>query len=73
MANEYRTEVRKIIKEIERQGWIVTQGRHFKARAPYPSTKIVCFSVSPSDYWAIKNIKKDLRAAGAVLNDRGCG
>ena len=54
------SEIKKMIKDIGKRGWVVTQGRkHY--RANHPKGGLIFFSATPSCYHAIENIKAQIR------------
>lgn len=67
MAYGTRKEMSQIIQQLEDQGWTVTltRGNHYKMVSP---TGAVQFQPStPGEGRALKNIKAQLRRAGAKL------
>ena len=53
-----RKELKKFIRELEREGWTVVQGiKHFKAH--HPKGGFIVMSGTPSDGNAIKNMRRD--------------
>ncbi|MDQ3662934.1 MAG: hypothetical protein M3454_18180 [Actinomycetota bacterium] len=58
-------DIKKIMREAERQGWRIVQGtKHIKAYPPDPSHGMVTISSTAGDRNAIKNILRDLRRRG---------
>lgn len=58
-------DIKKIMREAERQGWrIVHGGKHIKAYPPDPSQSMVTVSSTASDRNAVKSILRDLRRRG---------
>ena len=54
-------EVRRLVRDLEANGWRVKQGRHLKLVAP--TGKVVSISCTPSDKRAMQNILSDCRKA----------
>jgi predicted RNA binding protein YcfA (HicA-like mRNA interferase family) len=69
MSREQQREIQALIKRLERLGWTVhrTAAGHFKARSPKPDVPIVIIPQSPSDYFAIKNLKALLKRHGVSV------
>lgn len=58
-------EIKKIIKEAERQGWRVEmRSKHYMAFPPDKSHGPVTLPVSPSDHRAVKNVLSEMRRRG---------
>lgn len=69
MSADYRRQVQAIVEMVIRQGWAVSlSGRTHWRLCPADKRYAVQFiSFTPSDHRAIKNIKCQLRKAGAIL------
>jgi hypothetical protein len=67
VSSGLRKEVKKLVREAQRQGCTVRTGRrpHYKLTCPGGT---VTLSSSPSSQGAIKNMRADLRRVGIVLN-----
>lgn len=63
---DYRKDVKIILKELERQGFRIREGRHYVIYPP-DRTKH-CFAVprSPSDWRGMKNLIRDLKSLGFI-------
>lgn len=55
-----RKEVDKLINRLLRAGWTVVEGKHRKVVHP-SGVGYVTMSRTPSDYFALENIKADIR------------
>lgn len=55
-------EIKKVVKEAEKQGWTFRNGRnsHLVGRCPH-GTRIISISSSPSNINAIHGVKRDLQ------------
>lgn len=51
-------EIKTIVKELERQGWRIDQGKHIKAY--HPQGGFISISRTPECPFAVKNIKGDI-------------
>jgi predicted RNA binding protein YcfA (HicA-like mRNA interferase family) len=61
-------DIRKIVKQLEAQGWRIEQGsRHLKAFPPDKSQGMVVIPGTPSDHRSIRNLIAELRRKGADL------
>jgi hypothetical protein len=60
-----RKHLKTILRTARRQGYEVSQTKHWKIRSP--SGDVVCCSASPSCPHALRKIIKDLRGIGVVL------
>lgn len=69
MASSYRKEVEVLVSKLRAQGWEChISGRTHWRLCPVSKQYAVQFiSFTPSDFRAIKNIKSQLRKAGAIL------
>lgn len=63
-------DIKELIQLAQEQGWtIVTSGGgHLAWTPPHDPTRKISTSSSPSDYQAINNIKRDLKAAGLIVD-----
>ncbi len=70
MSADYRRQVQLIVHTLIQQGWAVSvSGRtHWRACPPNKQVPVQFFSFTPSDHRAIKNIRSQLRKAGAQIN-----
>lgn len=70
MSADHRREVQRIVERLAQQGWAVSISGHSHWRlCPQDKQYAVQFvSFTPSDYRAIKNIRSQLRKAGAQLD-----
>ena len=61
-----KKEIRQLIKELEKQGFRVTQAGsgHFIAWPPDVEVRPVTIPSTPSDYRSMRNTLADLRRAG---------
>jgi predicted RNA binding protein YcfA (HicA-like mRNA interferase family) len=68
-----RKEVQELIKQAEAQGWVVQQssGGHLKWLSPMGG--FVFSSSTASDYRAVKNITRDLKAYGFIVIEKKKG
>lgn len=58
-------DVKRILREAERQGWRIEQGgKHIKAYPPDPSQSMVTIAQTASDKRAIKNVLSEMRKRG---------
>jgi predicted RNA binding protein YcfA (HicA-like mRNA interferase family) len=59
-------EIQALVKDAERQGWVVvtTKGNHLKWLSPLGG--IVYSSSTPSDHRALANLRRDLRVYGLI-------
>ena len=55
-------EVRQLVRDLERHGWTVKQGKHVKLTPP-GGGRVVSISCTPSDKRAMQNILSDCRKA----------
>lgn len=62
----YQTDIKKILKEAQHQGFRIERGKHWKLYPPDRTKGVVFISQSPSCHRAIENILADLRVAGFV-------
>jgi len=60
-----QSEVQTIVKEIQKRGWRVRLGRHYRAYPPGGGRPIT-IPVTPSDRRAMKYIRSDIRRAERV-------
>lgn len=62
-----RKEIYQIVKQAEKQGWVVsrTGGDHLKFLPPNGMGMVICSS-SPSDHFTLSLLKRDLRVRGFV-------
>ncbi len=69
MSADYRYLVLEIVRQLQYQGWTVTisGGTHWRACPVDKRYPVQFFSFTPSDHRAIKNIRSQLRKAGAML------
>lgn len=69
MANNYKTDIKKLVKDLERAGWRIEIGRssHYKCWPPDKTKRMVVISLTPSDRRALQAIKHDLRHSGANI------
>lgn len=59
-------DIQRIVRDLQRDGWEVAQGKkHYKAVCP-GTGKVVVFSVTPSCHHAVKNIEGDIKRAMEV-------
>lgn len=67
MAYGSRKELRHIIDQLEEQGWklSLTGGNHYKCVSP--TGKVVFMPSTPGEGRSLKNMKAQLRRAGAKL------
>jgi predicted RNA binding protein YcfA (HicA-like mRNA interferase family) len=65
-------EISELIQKARDQGWVVmsSAGGHWIFRGPDKTKPQVIVSGSPSDVFALKAAKGDLRRSGLVLNSR---
>ena len=65
-------EISELIQKARDQGWLVmsSAGGHWIFRGPDKTKPQVIVSGSPSDVFALKSAKGDLRRSGLVLNSR---
>ncbi|MGB0817833.1 MAG: hypothetical protein ACPGQQ_02915 [Candidatus Puniceispirillaceae bacterium] len=55
-----RKDVKKLVKDLRKRGWTVTQGRgHYKAE--HPKGGFIFMSLTPSDHHAVANMQADVR------------
>ena len=59
---EMNRDARELVRDLQRAGWRVRQGKHLKLVAP-GTGKSVSISRSPSDRRALQNILSDCRKA----------
>lgn len=52
-------DIRKLIRDKVREGWVVERNKHIKLR--HPLGGFVLMGVTISDYRAIKNIQREIR------------
>lgn len=66
---------KKLLKEAQKQGWSIQQGRKGQMRLvpPDPSRQIVFVHQTPSDHRAIKNAIAEMRRQGLQWPPRGKG
>jgi len=57
----------ELVRKLRRQGWRVSEARHYTAYPPDKSIPPIVFAKTPSDYRALKNTIARLRRAGADL------
>lgn len=60
-------EVKEIIAKLEKQGWRIEDGRHFKAFPPDKLLSMVVIPKTPSDNRSLKNTISELKKRGAIL------
>lgn len=61
-------ELKPIIRQAERQGWIVTQTKASHLRWKSPGGRSVFSALTPSDWRATRNILRMLKEAGFKEN-----
>jgi hypothetical protein len=69
MAEKYSNdkEVRRVLSQLEDQGWRIRVGtKHIQCYSP-DGVSIVSMSKTPGAYTAMKNWKAELRRKGAVI------
>lgn len=59
-------DVNELIKDAERQGWLVTITKNCHLKWTNPNGGLFYSSSSPSDWRVVMKIKKDLRMNGFV-------
>ncbi len=69
------TDWKKLVKEVERQGWTVERGQkgQLKLVPPDPTKQIVFIHGTPSDHRAIKNAIAELCRQGLQWPPKGRG
>jgi hypothetical protein len=67
MSNDRKT-IQELKKQAEAQGWTVsyTKAGHWKWIAPDPDKGMVVCSSTPSDFYTLNLLRRDLRVRGFV-------
>jgi predicted RNA binding protein YcfA (HicA-like mRNA interferase family) len=62
-------EVKRLVRDLGRLGWVVTltKGGHYKAVSPNKDVPIVFIPKTPSEYRSLKNLKSILRRYGVYV------
>jgi hypothetical protein len=55
-------DMRRFVRELERGGWLIENGRHIKATPPWGG-KAIIMPKTPSDHRALANSKASIRRA----------
>jgi hypothetical protein len=61
-----KKDLKELMAIAKRQGWAIVINKHIKWQAP--NGNIYFSSQSPSDYRALRNIKRDLSLRGLKIN-----
>lgn len=59
-------DVNNLIKEAQRQGWVITMTNNSHLKWMGPEGKLFFSSSTPSDWRVVKKIKQDLRMNGFI-------
>ena len=67
MSNDRKT-IQELKKQAEAQGWTVlyTKAGHWKWIAPDPANGMVICGSTPSDFYTLNLLRRDLRVRGFV-------
>jgi hypothetical protein len=60
-----KKDIRKLVRKLRRQGWVVAIARSGPWRLTSPSGERITCSMSPSDPHAYANVRSDARRLGA--------
>lgn len=63
----YQREILHIVKRLENLGWRVTFNRHYRCYSPDPKIPPLTMAGTPSDAYALTNIKRDLKKRGVII------
>lgn len=63
---DYKNDVKRILKELERQGFRIRDGKHWVIYPPDRTKRVMAFPKSPSDWRGMKNLLRDLKSVGYV-------
>ena len=69
MSRTQDREVKRLVRDLGRLGWVVTltKGGHYKAVSPNKRIPIVIIPKTPGEYRALKNLKSLLRRYGVFV------